>query len=138
MLDENEYDRWIKSARDSMKSGLNDKSSEFYAWACFKFQQAAESACRAYLKGIGLNAFGHSVSSLLQSGDFSEETVKSGKYLDKMYIPTRYTDSWSEGIPSDYYTLDDAEEAYSKAGSVLDEVETKWESLKDEEKKGKK
>ena len=52
-LDEEEYNRWMKNAQTTLRSAINDKSSQFYNWACFKAQQAAEYAVKAYLRGIG-------------------------------------------------------------------------------------
>jgi HEPN domain-containing protein len=52
--------------------------------------------------------------------------------LDKYYIPTIYTDSWADGTPEDYYTKEDAFEAIELSKSIIDEIEKKWISLKDE------
>ena len=43
-LDDDEFQRWMVNAKSTLKSADNDKSSEFYNWACFKAQQAAEYA----------------------------------------------------------------------------------------------
>ncbi len=56
--------------------------------------------------------------------------INLAKKIDKYYIPTRYTDAWSEGIPEDYYTLEDANEAIDCSESIISEVENKWKSLK--------
>ncbi len=131
-LDEDEYNRWLSNAKLTLKSAINDKSSEFYNWACFKAQQAAEYAIKAFLRGIGNDSFGHSISLLLEKSNFDKKLINKAKTLDKYYIPTRYTDAWSEGIPEDYYTLEETEEALNYSEMIIEEVENKWKSLKKE------
>ncbi|WP_337860609.1 HEPN domain-containing protein [Ferroplasma sp.] len=131
-FDTEEFNRWMANAKFTLKSAINDKDSEFYNWACFKAQQSAEYAVKAYLRGTGVNAFGHSISLLLKNANFDDDTINIAKTIDKFYIPTRYTDAWPDGIPSDYYTYNDAEEAVDAAESIINEVETKWRSLKEE------
>ncbi len=131
-LDEDEYNRWMKNARTTLKSAINDMNSEFYNWACFKAQQSSEYAVKAYLRGIGSNIFGHSISLLLKDVEFDENTINMAKIVDKYYIPTRYTDAWPEGIPSDYYTYNDAVVAINASENIINEVENKWKLLKEE------
>ena len=131
-LDEDEYARWMSNAKYTLKSAENDKSAEFYNWACFKAQQATEYAVKAYIRGTGSDSFGHSVSLLLNKAGFDKNLVNIAKVLDKYYIPTRYTDAWTEGVPEDYYTLDEENEAIANAGIIIEEVESKWKSLKKE------
>lgn len=52
--------------------------------------------------------------------------------LNKMYIPTRYPDAWSEGIPEDQYSKSEAEEAIAMAEKVVNWVRETWESLRRE------
>ena len=131
-LDSEEFKRWISNAKSTLKSSMNDKEACFYNWACFKAQQAAEFSVKAYLRGTGNDSFGHSISMLLQKGNFDSNLINIAKKLDKYYIPTRYTDSWADGTPEDYYTKEDAFEAIELSKSIIDEIERKWISLKDE------
>lgn len=131
-LDSEEFKRWISNAKSTLNSSINDKEAGFYNWACFKAQQAAEFSVKAYLRGTGNDSFGHSISMLLQKGKFDFHLINTGKKLDKYYIPTRYTDSWSEGTPEDFYTIDDASEAVELSRTIIEEIERKWISLKDE------
>ena len=131
-LDDDEYNRWQSHAKSTLRSAQIDKASGFYNWACFKSQQAAEYSSRAFLRGAGIDSYGHSVSLLLNRGGFSQELINLAKKVDKYYIPTRYTDAWSEGLPEDYYTIDEAEEAILSAEGVIREVEERWKSLKNE------
>ena len=65
MLDEAEYTRWINSSRKTLNSALGDLERDDYNWTCFKAQQAADLAIKALLHGLGLSAYGHSISRLL-------------------------------------------------------------------------
>ena len=101
-LDREEFNRWMQNAKYTVKSADNDKASGFYNWACFKAQQAAEYAIKAYLRDTGKDSFGHSVSLLLKKVNFDDKIINTAKLIDRYYIPTRYTDAWAEGIPEDY------------------------------------
>lgn len=137
-LDESEYNRWQSHAKSTLRSAQIDKSSGFYNWACFKAQQVAEYMAKALLRGMGIESYGHSVSQLLKNAEFNEKVLNLAKKIDKYYIPTRYTDAWSEGLPEDYYTLEDAEDAIMCAESVMIKVEERWKSLKNAESNAKK
>ncbi len=130
-LDDDEFQRWMTNAQSTLKSADNDKSSEFYNWACFKAQQAAEYAVKAYLRGTGSDSFGHSVSLLLKKANFDNSIVNMAKTVDKYYIPTRYSDAWSEGTPEDYYTVEDADEAIGFCKTIIEEIWKKWKLLKE-------
>ena len=122
-LDNDEFERWMASAKSTLKSAITDRTAGFYNWACFKSQQSAEFAVKAFLKGIGSDSFGHSVSLLLKKADFDISMIDMAITVDKYYIPTRYTDAWAEGSPEDYYTLDNANEAIECSESIIREVE---------------
>jgi HEPN domain-containing protein len=131
-LDREEFNRWMQNAKYTLKSADNDKLSGFYNWACFKAQQAAEYGVKAYLRGIGKDSFGHSVSLLLKRVNFDDNIINAAKLIDKYYIPTRYTDAWAEGIPEDYFTVEEATEAIRSSEFIINEVELKWKLLMSE------
>ena len=138
MLDESEFDRWIRAARNTFAAATSDLEAHHYSWACFMYQQAGESAAKACLRGTGSLSFGYSVSALLNSVGFDAQIVDIAKQLDKLYIPTRYADAWSEGIPDDYYTRENGESAKKGSEAIIEAVLLKWKSLKDEEKRERK
>ncbi len=143
LLDADEYLRWIVSAKKTLDSAKGDLERGDYNWACFKAQQAAELAVKALLHGLGMPAYGHSVSKLLLNiklkGLFvSEETVEYAKTLDKYYVPTRYPNAWAEGAPHEYYTEKDAETAITYAHQIIKWVEKQWKSLEKEKKREEK
>ncbi len=67
---------------------------------------------------------------LLNKAGFNSNLINPAKIIDKYYIPTRYTDVWSEGVPEDYYTLDEANQAINNTGAIISGVEDKWRLLK--------
>ena len=134
MLDEFEYQRWMRSARLTLKSARKDLDGGEYSWACFKAHQAAEKAIKSLLWGTGSPSFGHSLPILLQrlvelGLEVPERIRENAVRLSKYYTTTRYPDVWSEGIPEDYYVRGEAEEAISYAEDVLRWVERTWKSL---------
>ena len=64
-FDRREYERWMGQAEYTIDAAKSDLKSQFYSWACFKCQQAAEYAIKALLRGVGLQAPGHSLLKLL-------------------------------------------------------------------------
>ena len=57
--------------------------------------------------------------------------LELGKLLDKFYIPTRYVDAWSEGVPFEYFTRGGAEAALAAAEKILAFVEELWKACLD-------
>lgn len=133
MLDEAEYGRWIRSSKGAC-SARGDFERKEYNWACFKAHQAAEFSVKALLHGLGLPAYGHSVSALLSKAPselkVEEKLIHVAKTLDKYYVPTRYPNAWAEGVPEDYYTVEDANQAIEYAKKILGWVEASWKLLK--------
>jgi len=67
MFDNEEYDRWLKEAENTLRSAESDKNNGFYNWCCFKCQQSAEFALKGLLYGLGLTPFGHSLTKLIKN-----------------------------------------------------------------------
>jgi len=93
VLDEREFERWFEAAKRGLESARGDLDRGDYNWACFKAQQAAELAVKGLLHGLGMPAYGHSVSRLLRQLEekglaASEDIVQAAKDLDKCYVPT--------------------------------------------------
>lgn len=139
MLDEAEFFRWMSMAKKTVESAKGDLERGDYNWACFKAQQSAEFAVKAILHGLGLEAYGHSISALLLKlpREFSiADVMQEAKTLDKYYVPTRYPNAWSEGLPTDYYTEQDALQAISYAEKIIEWVMNAWRSLGGEKGRG--
>ncbi len=124
----------MKSSIRTLESSKNDLESGFYNWACFKAQQAAELALKALLWSLGNPKPGHSLPRLLSEieklGIEVDEDIKEASVrLAKYYIATRYPDAWSEGVPEEYYTKDEAQEAIGYATKIIDWVRSIWKRL---------
>ncbi len=141
MLDEEEFSRWMVSAKKTLESALGDLERGDYNWACFKAQQACEMAVKALMHGLGLPAYGHSASKLLvrlssKKVSIPKNLIDQAKTLDKYYIPTRYPNAWSEGAPHEYYTESEGREAIKYAERIIEWVEDLWRSLRRELRRG--
>lgn len=98
-------------------------SGAFFDWASFASQQAAEKAVKAVLQRAGAEAWGHSVTGLLEevarATAVPDEVVEAAKELDKAYIPARYPDAFASGTPARLYTRGEAERLVDHAELVV-------------------
>ena len=139
MLDWAEYERWMSQARKTYE--LIDADIEYggYSWACFKAQQAAEFALKALLRLYGEPGFGHDLPRLYERAkslcpvEPREEVERCVYLLDKMYIPSRYPDAFTEGAPWEHYTRVEALEAKRCAATVIEWVESCARAVKEAE-----
>jgi len=120
--------RWLRQARYTLDAVNADLGAGFYAWACFKAQQAAELALKGLLRGAGLESFGHDLIRLwrraLEVCEELRDLQECVALLNKMYIPPRYPDAWSgDATPFESYTRRDALEARGCAEELLRVVE---------------
>ncbi|WP_027882212.1 HEPN domain-containing protein [Meiothermus rufus] len=94
----------------------------FYEWAAFAAQQAAEKAVKAVFQRMGLLAWGHSVTGLLQALEehraVPEALLDGASELDKAYIPSRYPDALPEGAPFERYRRPEAQRLLSYAKEI--------------------
>ena len=124
MFDNDEFDRWMAQASDTLISARADYSNKSYNWCCFKAQQAAEYAVKALLKGLGISAYGHSIFKLLKDLESYNLIVNmitsSARILDRHYVPARYPDAFTEGSPFEFYDEKTALEALDCAEKICD------------------
>lgn len=122
MFDNDEFDRWMAQASDTLNSAHADYSNKSYNWSCFKAQQAAEFAIKALLKGLGISAYGHSIIKLLKDLETYSLDVhtltSSARILDRHYVPARYPDAFTEGSPFEFYDEETAQEALDCAEKI--------------------
>jgi len=134
-LDVSEFDRWLRSALRTLESAKRDLEFGDYNWTCFKAHQTVEKALKAILWGVGKPRVGHSLIHLLNhlteviGVNPPDDVVHACITLSKFYTPTRYPDVWSEGIPEEYYSRKDAEEAIRFAMRVIEWVRELWQEL---------
>ncbi len=95
----------------------------FHEWACFSAQQAAEKAVKAVYQRLGADAWGHSIGELVEElpedAGVDPQLVNKARSLDLHYIPPRYPNSVPHGIPGDYYSHGQAEQAIGDAEEII-------------------
>ena len=120
---------WLNQPVRDLEKANMDLKWEYYEWACFTSQQAAEKAVKALFQHIHGEAWGHAISKLLKElpdkvkpgDDLIEEAI----LLDKYYIPTRYPNGFDMGMPKDYFTKKDAGNACKAAGGIIEFCKSK-------------
>lgn len=114
---------WFRQAKRDLEHAERSLEAGDYEWACFAAQQAGEKAVKALYQKLGADAWGHSITGLLQSlpADLQppEELLDVARELDKFYIPPRYPNAHPGGAPMDYYTRVEAERAIGYAQRVI-------------------
>lgn len=116
---------WFRQGEADLKHAKHSLAAEHYEWACFAAQQAAEKCVKAAHQRLGHEAWGHSVTELLEAlgqnvVDVSKSLLDCARSLDKLYIPTRYPNGLPAGAPADYYTRSEAERAINDAEEVIE------------------
>jgi HEPN domain-containing protein len=115
---------WFRQAEADLTHARHALEDGHYEWACFAAQQAAEKALKAVHGARGQDAWGHSVTELLEalSPDraIDEVMLDRGRALDKLYVPTRYPNGLPAGAPTDYYTRAEAERAIGDAKAIIE------------------
>jgi len=114
---------WMDQAEGDLRHAQSDLERGFYEWSCFSSQQAAEKAVKAVFQKLGAEAWGHSVSDLLQElskrHDVSRELVDGALELDKVYIPARYPNAHPSGSPRTRYIEEEARRLLTHADKIV-------------------
>lgn len=118
---------WLRQAEKDLEKAKLDLEWGYYEWACFTSHQAAEKAIKAVYQHIHGDALGHGTKALLESLPYEDRMayIEEAKLLDKLYIPTRYPNGLPEGIPHDYFTRKEAEEAVQAASRIYEWCKSK-------------
>jgi len=115
---------WLRQAEADLRHARNSRDNADYNWSAFAAHQAAEKAIKAVFQRQHLDAWGHTLSALLQNlppaTRPAEELIDAAKELDKHYIPTRYPNGFERGAPVDFYTRREAEHAIANAEMILE------------------
>lgn len=115
---------WLAAAREDLAHARYAREGEFFQWACFSAQQGAEKAVKAVFQGMGAEAWGHSVSDLLEelskTREVPERLVDHAIELDKAYIATRYPDAHQSGTPGQRYTSREATRLLDHAEGIVE------------------
>lgn len=115
---------WLKQAGRDLAHAEHSRDFGDFDWACFAAQQAAEKAVKALHQKLNSDAWGHSVTALLEALPPQvapeQDLLDCARRLDKHYVPARYPNGFPSGAPVDYYTRDEAERSIDDAGSILE------------------
>ena len=114
---------WMDQAEGDLEHAQSDMERGFYNWSCFSSQQAAEKGVKAVFQKMGAEAWGHSVSDLLQelskNHDVPKELIDAALELDKAYIPTRYPNAHPSGSPKSRYIEEEARRLFNYADKII-------------------
>ena len=117
------HEDWLKQAYSDLSAAEDSAGTLHFEWACFQAEQAAEKALKALLISKGgesrIHSINHLLASLPDGIKVGDQIQYAAKELDKCYIPTRYPDSFSTGIPKDFFTADDARRAIANAKKII-------------------
>ncbi len=119
----NRYRDWLEQAERDLKKAQLDLQHEYWEWACFTAQQAAEKAVKSLWMFQGHDVWGHSITPMLRqlnNPTVPLDLVEKAQLLDAYYIPTRYPNGFSEGKPADYFSLHKAQEAVGAAREIIE------------------
>jgi len=113
----------MDQAEGDLRHAQSDLERGFYEWSCFSSQQAAEKAVKAVFQKLGAEAWGHSVSDLLQElskrHNVPRELIDGALELDKAYIPARYPNAHPSGSPRTRYIEEEARRLLTHADKIL-------------------
>jgi HEPN domain-containing protein len=118
----NRYRDWLDQAERDLQRANIDIKYQFWEWACFTAQQAAEKAAKALLMNRGYSVWGHAITPMLRHLEeiaVPEVVIGYAQLLDAHYIPTRYPNGFAEGKPADYYNEHKGKEAVSAAAEII-------------------
>jgi HEPN domain-containing protein len=118
----NRFRDWMEQADRDLKRAEIDIQHEFWEWACFTAQQAAEKAVKALLMNRGASVRGHAVTPMLRqlpNLEVPPRTLELGQLPDAYYIPTRYPNGFPQGKPADYFNQSKAREAVDAARELF-------------------
>lgn len=124
-----EAERWFRQACSDFEVVKVLKENGHYFASCFYSQQAAEKALKSVLYSQGNRVvLGHSVFELMRKcalyNPIFNELMNESAFLDQFYIPTRYPNGLpSPAIPSEMYTLSQAEDAQNACERIIRAVE---------------
>ena len=114
---------WFNQAKRDLENAKYEFDGGFFDFSCFLSQQAADMALKSLYQRMSVEAFGHSITGLIQrfplTDNFDEKLLDEPKELDKAYISTRYPDSIPEGSPFMIYSAEEARRLMIYAGHIL-------------------
>ena len=97
------HEDWLKQGKRDLEHARRSAASGDHEWACFAAQQGVEKALKAVFQKRGSEAWGNSVTGLLNalaaSVSIEPHLEAAAMDLDKHYIAPRCPNSSPEGAP---------------------------------------
>ena len=116
------YQDWLAQSKRDLQRAEIDLQYEFWEWACFTAQHAAEKACLAFLMRFGVTAWGYAITAMIQNFQGTpvpDALVQHARLLDAYYLPTRYPSRYDGGKPAEFFNEGKAREAVSAAKEIV-------------------
>jgi len=113
---------WFAAAERDLNSCRILLAGNDYAAACFHAQQAVEKALKALILRRGKPVPKvHSLTELFQTGGEKSLAVYRDAFdtMSKYYLPSRYPDVWTEGVPIWFDDENAAREAFNMAAAIV-------------------
>ena len=115
---------WLRQAERDLHHAKVSREAGDHEWACFAAHQTAEKACKALHFHLGQEAWGHVIIRLLgalpHDRPAPDELIEKARFLDTMYVPTRYPNGHSTGAPYEYYGTLQSEQAIQYASETVE------------------
>ncbi|XP_021358916.1 sacsin-like [Mizuhopecten yessoensis] len=135
--------RWFQQARMDYSSGVSsleainstdgdNKTKEDFNWICFKFHQACEKACKAYMYSVDAKKVTkcHYLPNILLNDDELGDLLKEIENLIGSYSKMRYPDVMEyPNIPGTMYTKDQANKLMKLAEKVMEGIKDRLKTL---------
>lgn len=113
----------MRQARADLRHARHALDDGDHEWSAFAAQQAAEKAVKAVFEALHMEAWGHTVSILLDRLPPEKrppaDLIDRAKRLDKHYVPARYPNGFEQGAPVDFYTAGEARAAIEDAEAIV-------------------
>lgn len=114
---------WLKQAEAEYAAARSLYEHSHWAWCCFTCHQSAEKALKAVLEHFADRQAGHNLNILLRAVESYVPATDAIRLacvrLNRLYVPTRYPDAFTEGAPAEQYIQLDAQEALHDADAIL-------------------
>ena len=111
---------WFAQAERDLAHASHAARDADHEWACFASQQAAEKAVKALHLRLGQEAWGHTISELLEQLPIdAAQLVEKGRVLDNYYVATRHANGHPDGAPFEHYGPLQSDMAIAYAGEIV-------------------
>jgi HEPN domain-containing protein len=111
---------WFAQAERDLEHARHARRDGSHEWSCFACQQAAEKAVKALHLWLGQEAWGHTISTLIDQLPLDAgELAEKGRVLDNFYVATRYANGHPDGAPFEHYGPLQSETAIAHASEIV-------------------